>query len=178
MKDMIEHAYADAAADFELGLRGRCEIYIPLMTGKPESKIEEALLIAFLSLDAQLMCFHFDMVEQDREIHYFDMLRDARPWVAKVTGQAKVLKYRADFLVEVMRKEEVVGKIVVECDGHDFHERTAYQAERDRSRDREMAAAGYVVFRFTGREIYRSPTSCAIDVLKLVMDMAKKTGPL
>lgn len=54
--------------------------------------------------------------------------------------------------------------VIVECDGHEFHERTAEQAERDRSRDRAFQAAGHVVFRFTGRELWRDPFACAEQV--------------
>lgn len=54
--------------------------------------------------------------------------------------------------------------VVVECDGHQFHERTPAQAERDRSRDRAFQAAGHVVFRFTGRELWRDPIACAEQV--------------
>lgn len=39
---------------------------------------------------------------------------------------------------------------VIECDGHEFHERTKRQAARDRSRDRAIQAFGYRIFRFTG----------------------------
>ncbi len=49
---------------------------------------------------------------------------------------------------------------VIECDGHDFHERTKEQAQRDKKRDRELQAAGYKVFRFTGSEIWRSRGEC------------------
>lgn len=44
--------------------------------------------------------------------------------------------------------------IAAEVDGHDFHERTKSQATRDRRRDRDLTAAGWIVLRFTGSEIY------------------------
>lgn len=56
--------------------------------------------------------------------------------------------------------------IVVECDGHAFHERTKEQAARDRSRDRALQERGFVVYRFTGSEIYRDPGRCAKEVLE------------
>jgi very-short-patch-repair endonuclease len=77
--------------------------------------------------------------------------------------QAPVLSYRADFLI--CENSDTPAFIVVECDGHDFHERTKEQAERDRRRDREMQSAGYRVFRFTGREIYRDAFKCADEVV-------------
>lgn len=77
--------------------------------------------------------------------------------------QVPVLTYRADFLI--CENSEAPAFIVVECDGHDFHERTKEQAERDRRRDREMQSAGFRVFRFTGREIYRNAFACADEVI-------------
>lgn len=53
---------------------------------------------------------------------------------------------------------------VIECDGHDYHERTKEQAERDRSRDRAIQEAGWLALRFTGREIHRDVWECASEV--------------
>ena len=44
-------------------------------------------------------------------------------------------------------------KICIYTDGHTYHERTEYQAMRDRSIDRELQGFGYTVLRFTGKEI-------------------------
>ncbi len=80
-----------------------------------------------------------------------------------ITPQAKIGKYRVDFLIRIPEKKPVV----VECDGHDFHERTKEQAARDRSRDRTLTEAGYTVVRFTGSEIWKDPMSCAAQVRRL-----------
>lgn len=69
-----------------------------------------------------------------------------------VIAQYHIGKHRVDFLVEYS-----VYKFVVECDGHDFHERTKEQVSRDKKRDREIVSKGYTVFRFSGSEIWRSP---------------------
>lgn len=81
-----------------------------------------------------------------------------------IQSQVHVLSYRADFVI--CENIENPSMIVVECDGHEYHERTKEQAERDRRRDREMQSAGYRVFRFTGREIYRNAFKCAEEVLR------------
>ncbi len=54
--------------------------------------------------------------------------------------------------------------IVVECDGHEFHERTKEQATRDKERDRLLQSAGHVVLRFTGSELWREPEKCIDQV--------------
>ena len=55
-------------------------------------------------------------------------------------------------------------KVVVECDGHEFHERTKEQAENDKSRDRLLSSRGWKVLRFTGSEIYRDPVGCVNEI--------------
>ena len=65
------------------------------------------------------------------------------------------------------------AKVAVECDGHEFHERTKEQAERDRKRDRYMQIHGWIVLRYTGREIHRDTNACAVEVLNLVSEREK-----
>jgi hypothetical protein len=56
-------------------------------------------------------------------------------------------------------------RLIIECDGHDFHERTKEQAAKDRSRDRAATIAGIDVLRFTGSEIWRDPWECAGQII-------------
>jgi hypothetical protein len=57
--------------------------------------------------------------------------------------------------------DDFANVLVIEADGHDFHERTKEQARRDRSRDRAMIGRGWTPIRFTGQEIYEAPLTCA-----------------
>jgi very-short-patch-repair endonuclease len=98
--------------------------------------------------------------------------RDA--WKTWFTIQAPIGPYRADFLFTCIAHGHT-RRLAVECDGHDFHERTKQQAQRDRARDRFMVAEGITVIRFTGSEIYRDPEACAEQlegVLSNCMDSA------
>jgi very-short-patch-repair endonuclease len=61
-------------------------------------------------------------------------------------------------------------RLVVECDGHDYHERTKEQAARDRSRDRMLLAHGCPVVRFTGSEIHRDVWACVYETVELLDD--------
>lgn len=56
------------------------------------------------------------------------------------------------------------AKVIVELDGHDFHERTPEQAQADKSRDRELQRMGWQVMRFTGREVLCDPAKCFFEV--------------
>ncbi len=82
-----------------------------------------------------------------------------------INPQERIGDYRADFVVSYSPAEDFVRKLVVECDGHDYHERTKEQAERDKKRDRAISAAGMPVFRFTGRELHRDPQACVEEII-------------
>jgi len=60
--------------------------------------------------------------------------------------------------------------VFIECDGHNFHERTKEQAARDRQKDREIQAAGIPVLRFTGSEIHKDLDSCGNQVFQFIED--------
>ena len=76
----------------------------------------------------------------------------------KLEVQKQLGKYRVDFLLTGFAP--LLKDIVIECDGHDYHERTKEQAKRDRVMDREIQSLGYKIFRFTGSEIWKSPSDC------------------
>lgn len=57
--------------------------------------------------------------------------------------------------------------VVIEADGHAYHDRTVAQASRDRRRDRFMQARGWLVARFTGTDIHRDALACATEALEL-----------
>lgn len=56
--------------------------------------------------------------------------------------------------------------LAIECDGHEYHERTKQQAAYDRARDREILRHGVPTIRFTGSEIYRDADQCAREVVE------------
>jgi len=80
-----------------------------------------------------------------------------------VETQVPISKYRVDFLLSTSAK-----KVVVECDGHDYHERTKQQARRDKQRDRELTKCGYTVLRFTGSEIWENPWNVIREIEELM----------
>jgi very-short-patch-repair endonuclease len=85
-----------------------------------------------------------------------------------VRPQAQIGDYRVDFLIHAvdnLKPAPAWRRLVVECDGHQFHERTKEQAAKDRSRDRWLVGKDYDVFRFTGSELWRDPWGCAEQVL-------------
>lgn len=90
--------------------------------------------------------------------------------VLRIEPQAMIGPYRVDFVVRFRFDEKQKIEIVVECDGHDFHERTKEQASSDKARDRTLQRLGYRVFRFTGSDIHADARGCARDVIAAVME--------
>lgn len=107
-----------------------------------------------------------------------------------IEPQAEINGHHVDFVVTLeiiqpdikgtLRKpsaRSVTQSIVIECDGHEFHERTKEQARRDKRRDRDIQESGYPVFRFTGSEVYSDPFACAKQVIRRVESAVWRSGP-
>jgi very-short-patch-repair endonuclease len=99
----------------------------------------------------------------DRAMPEFDgaPLCEIGPW--RAYAQLAIGRYIADLAFVALPE-----RVVVECDGHEFHERTPAQAAHDRRRDRWMQANGWAVLRFTGSEIHRDPNGCADEVRRFL----------
>lgn len=82
-------------------------------------------------------------------------------------------KYRVDFAIPV-KYWDCYKTYIVECDGHEFHQKTKAQVERDNSRMRDLQTAGYTVIRFSGTEIFHKAVKCAWDVRKIIQAPALK----
>lgn len=122
-----------------------------------ESPAERRLLVAFVLDDVG-----------------FDLGESAEPNVVATndTGvrlfqQLEIGRYRVDFAL--------VGatRIAIEVDGHEWHERTPLQAERDRARERELLERGWPVARFTAREVERCALRCALEALRIVVNLPR-----
>lgn len=86
--------------------------------------------------------------------------------------------YRVDFLIQVLLSNDYTLQFVIECDGHDYHEKTKEQARKDRQRERHLQNAGYIVIRFTGSEIYEDPYSCCDEVEGIILKTVDKLNLL
>lgn len=133
------------------------------LCSKCESPIEVGLLKAFIALR---------LVDRRFRIDGMAAGLIATEWEATIFLQHETLGYRLDFAVKV----SAAGRenwVAVECDGHNFHERTKEQAARDKARDRALTSAGFRVLRFTGSEIHSSPMNCALQVQQLATSIAE-----
>jgi len=77
-----------------------------------------------------------------------------------IASQHVLGRFRADFALMM----EGGRKVVIECDGIEWHDRTNQQFISERQRERDILILGWPVMRFTGAELMRDPNACAADV--------------
>jgi very-short-patch-repair endonuclease len=81
--------------------------------------------------------------------------------------EVKTDRYRLDFLIRHRSASGPYAFVAVECDGHEYHDRSSADAARDKARDRFLAELGITVLRFTGSEIFRDANACAKQALDI-----------
>lgn len=130
-----------------------------IMRAQCESPIEELFLSGLMAASFR----HGDAMEFC-EGGLLDGRAPVRP---SCFQQVRLGDYRVDFYI-IKPVPGGIANIIVECDGHEYHTSKEHVA-RDRKRDRYFTAAGYVVLRFTGSEIFTDPYKCGYEVLKMAV---------
>lgn len=111
-------------------------------------------------------------------IYSFETERQFVSIFPQVEIDCKGKVYRVDFLYDNTEDKEICEhkgipvpdvdiKIVVECDGHNFHQKNKQQVKRDNERQIALQLAGYDVIRFSGSQIYENPIKCVEQVYNL-----------
>lgn len=163
-REIIEAAAARAAelvmADYEVAAE-RCE-----------SPIERILVAQFLDPD-----FGMDWDLTRRELLFPPSGSIDNVAAPPLDGlflwpQIKIGAFRVDFIVgSYSKRHEAFRYVIIECDGHDFHERTKEQAQRDKARDRYITGLGHRILRFTGSEIYRDPRKVWDEIVEVLFSV-------
>jgi very-short-patch-repair endonuclease len=116
---------------------------------------------------------------QDQRDLFVSILRAPQPPGPEAWFRLETLvgigRYEADILLTEIHAPDRV-KLVVECDGHQFHERTKEQAAHDKRRDRELMALGFHVLRFTGSEVWFGAADAAREVLAFLAAELHRRG--
>lgn len=95
--------------------------------------------------------------------------RDAiKGWTSSwlIGSNVSISTYRLDFVLAYGG-----NWIGIECDGHEFHDRTKQQAAYDRARDRELLLMRTPTVRFTGSEIHHDADKCANECFSIVFKL-------
>lgn len=128
--------------------------------------------VAQSPIELRLGAYILFMTDGYNRILYED-INPGLQFVTRLFPQHKFGRYKVDFCFRV----EVEGRIrhvVVECDGHEYHERTKEQAQKDRSRDRWFQANDIKILRFTGSEIYRDAAKCCEEIQGVLGDEVER----
>jgi len=133
------------------------------------SPIEETMLYALIIVAQD----NWPTVRFVREGYMYGDYNNG-PETITIEPQAHIDNYRVDFLLSgesyAPKYNSLKERIVVECDGHDFHEKTKAQAKKDKKRDRDLQKLGYVVLRYTGSEVWNGALSCAYEAVSILRD--------
>ena len=155
---------------------------------KCESPIERIFIVTFwLTTLAYVPDLGDPQPDFDGE---YERVRNTSDQTLLVAPQAQISDMRVDFVLthfgmwpnfdikETFKGREIPGssfsrvRAVVECDGHEFHEKTKSQAARDKARDRALVSQGFRVFRLSGSEIWNHPGATAYEVGKAMYNLA------
>ena len=80
-----------------------------------------------------------------------------------IVPQQPISCYRVDLAIHARKM-----RLVIEVDGHEWHEKTKEQAARDKRRDRDLQQEGWNVFHFTGSEVWCDPFGCCEVINKFI----------
>ena len=139
----------------ELRSEWKASAWVSCLQWQVESPIEAVFLVHWLS--------RFQRLSSEGKTPTLMML-------AQVPVVLEGQSFRFDFVirpfVDDALEEEVRRKglwVVVELDGHDFHERTKSQVATRNARDRAIQRAGFQVVHYSGSEVIRNAQACVDD---------------
>lgn len=164
MTDVWQNLVAEVAAEADM-------ICYQIREGELGRMCESPIEVAFLAACILHQGMHgapFPIIGTPSEEQHAAAEASRRPTFF-IAPQYQIEQYRADFVIGFAGYGTLKQTgVVVECDGHNFHERTKEQAQRDKERDRFLQTKVAKVIRFTGSEIYRKPLACAESALHVL----------
>lgn len=134
-----------------------------------ESKIEERLLLAIVTEFSDIESAGMRLAALEPAEYHGTEVYDTSNGIAFLMPQAVIegadetqdWRYRVDFMLILGRRPAHRKCFAIECDGHEWHEKTKQQVARDKLRDRRLVLDGIVPIRFSGSEIHRAPVACS-----------------
>lgn len=107
----------------------------------------------------------------------FDTFQVGGQWRSRgidIWPQYKIGNYKVDYALSRECADAAIGTrfvrhIVVELDGHAFHDKDEKQRRYEKRRDRYIQKLGYKVFRYTGSEIVQDPFNAAIECVAFLV---------
>ena len=137
--------------------------FIDRIASGVESPIEEILLEAFKVVCGSKLV----LVSQDDapDIARWAYADEGQKHIF-VAPQAKIGRYRADFMTAAYKPWVHPVVICVECDGHHYHRANVKQLYRDMDRDAWFRSKHIDTMRFAGWRIHKDPYRCVQQVVQ------------
>lgn len=146
----------------------------------PSNTEDKSIFVEAMNLDYEscqspieiIFNFVFDIMVFDR--HFGKDLPHLR-LESQYNITANGNNYRVDFYFDTNTLHEKSFsfenplRLIVECDGHNFHEKTKEQVKRDNDRNFDLQKEGYEVLHFSGSQIYNEPFECANKAIDYIM---------
>lgn len=126
-----------------------------------ESPIEKMFFIALHGyaelFDLTIFPIHSDFVITERNSGTIHLCAQ------KVIGD-----YRVDFLISHIDINDNKIDLIVELDGHAFHDKNKEQRAYEKARDRYFSRNGFKTLHFTGSEVFRDPFKCVLEAFSVL----------
>ena len=162
---------ADRETDIKEYLTDNVSTHLIALSSDSQMALEESLIDCESPIE-QLLALALEELKI-KYIYKFNPFIDVVEVEKQKTIVCEDKKYRVDFLIPVIYKNQENKCFVIECDGHEFHQKTKEQVERDNTRMRNLQKNGYEVIRFSGTEIWHRPYKCANEVLNIILSNCK-----
>lgn len=160
-------AFLDSAAEIYSKIRRNQfsdRVYCELLESGIQSPIEDIFYIA-----CNVWCAS-EHVELNPPPYVGDNLIADYPCGIYVEPQVKIGPYRVDFLIyqRGIGPDSHFGPVIVELDGHNFHDKDKKQRSYEKARDRYFVKSGHRVLHYTGADIVSDPFKVAHECLCMV----------
>lgn len=120
-----------------------------------ESEIERAFAV-----------FTILMFQQAGNVLSFGLQQKYPPGFLLVP-QFSIGQYRVDFVLGLSKRLALRDCMVIELDGHEWHEKTKEQVARDKARDRYLSRTFGRVIHFSGSEVYNDIGACYVEMAQV-----------
>lgn len=151
------------AEDFAFGYNSGTIEYI-------KSPIEQIFFVAFLTVLHQNLTresLGIDITplgQHEQNIDGYDYVHDFAFYI-------DVYNLRNKFK---MKDYIFMSSVTVECDGHDYHNKTKRQVSNGNKRSNAMQQNGLTVIHFSGSDLFRYPYQCAEEAYCVIIKKYKK----
>jgi very-short-patch-repair endonuclease len=125
-----------------------------LQNGEIKSPIEQIFYTAFMVIGE-----HYEGSIRTHAVQPND------PCALYLNPQHQIGKYRVDFLATYVELSGFMKRVVIELDGHEFHDKDKHQRAYEKARDRFISRQGLTILHFTGSELFKDPYKAVMEVL-------------